>query len=179
MTEIALVLGSVAAGVAVIGLGYIVGMRRKSRLVLGPMIAFQRALMNPAQMRTAGSPDAYAGLVRHRGRTSGKEYATPVGIVAMEDGFLIALVYGQRTNWLRNVFAAGSAEIVHEGRTFAVEQPEVVSMAEVIGRFPASDRRGFRLLGVDHALRVRQADGRAAAPSLPVGRAAVAAGIGR
>ena len=179
MTEVAIVLGSIAAGIAVIGLGYVVGMRQKSRLVLGPMIAFQRALMNPMQMRTAGSPDAYAGIVRHRGRTSGREYATPVGIVPVEDGFLIALVYGQRTNWLRNVLATGSAEIVHEGRTFRVERPEVVRMADVIHMFPASDRRGFRLLGVDRALRVRHADAGAAVAPPPVGRAAVVAGIGR
>lgn len=157
MTEVAMILGAVGGGAVVIGLGYVVGMRRKSRLVLGPMIAFQRALMNPMQMRTAGTPAAYAGVLRHRGRASGRDYATPVGIVPVDDGFVIALVYGPRTNWLRNVLAAGSATIVHEGRTIPVDQPEVVKMTEVIDRFPASDRRGFRLLRVESALHVRHA----------------------
>lgn len=179
MTEVAIVVGSVSAGAAVIGLGFVVGMRRKSSLVLRPMIALQRAFMNPMQMRTAGSADAYAGIVRHRGRASGRDYATPVGIVPVDDGFLVALVYGLRTNWLRNVLAAGSAEIVHEDRTYRVDQPRVVPMAEVIDRFPASDRRGFRLLRVEHALHVRHASGAAVASSLSVGPAAVAAGIGR
>ena len=157
MTGLAIIVGSLVAGVVVIGIGYVVGMRRGSRLVLGPMIAFQRALMNPRQMRSAGAPGAYAGIVRHRGRTSGRDYSTPVGIVPVADGFLIALVYGRRTNWLRNVLAAGSATVVHEGRTFAVDRPEVVDMADVIDHFPASDRRGFRLLGVDRALHLRRA----------------------
>lgn len=179
MTEVAIIVGSIGAGIAVIGLGYVVGMRRKWRIVLMPMIALQRTLMNPAQMRSAGTPGAYAGIVRHRGRTSGKAYATPVGIVSVDDGFLVALVYGERTNWLRNVLAAGSAEIVHEGRTFRVERPRVVEMGEVIDRFPVSDRRGFRLLGVDHALHVRHTEAEAAAASLPVGQVAFATGLGR
>jgi len=174
-----MVVGSIGAGTAVIGLGYVVGMRRKSRFMLRPMIAFQRALMNPMQMRTAGTPAAYAGIIRHRGRASGTDYATPVGIVPVDDGFLIALVYGPRTNWLRNVLAAGSATIVHEGRTFTVDRPTVVGMTDVIERFPASDRRGFRLLRVDHVLHVRHASEDAAAASLAIGPAAVVVGIGR
>lgn len=179
MTEVVVIAGAVCAGVGVIGLGYVVGMRRKSRLVLGPMIAFQRALMNPRQMRTAGTPAAYAGIVQHRGRTSGKDYATPVGIVPVDDGFVIALVYGARTNWLRNVLAAGSATIVHEGRAFPVDRPEVVKMADVIDRFPASDRRGFRLLRVESALHVRHAGRDAGAAPRPVGRLAAVPEIGR
>lgn len=147
--------------------------------VLGPMIAFQRALMNPMQMRTAGTPAAYAGIVQHRGRSSGKDYATPVGIVPVDDGFVIALVYGPRTNWLRNVLAAGSATIVHEGRTFPVDRPEVVRMTDVIDHFPASDRRGFSLLRVENALHVRHAGGDARAASLPIGPAAAVPNIGR
>lgn len=157
MIEVATGVGALGVGVVVIGLGFVVGMRTKSRLVLGPMIAFQRALMNPMQMRKAGTPAAYAGVVRHRGRTTGRDYATPVGIVPVDDGFVIALVYGPRTNWLRNVLAARSATIVHEGRTFPVDQPEVVNMTQVIDRFPPSDRRGFRLLRVESALHVRHA----------------------
>ena len=47
--------------------------------------------MNPAQMRTAGTPGAYAGIIRARGRVSGRMIETPVGIIADGDAFLIAL----------------------------------------------------------------------------------------
>ena len=77
--------------------------------------------------------------------------------MAADDGFVIALVYGSRTNWLRNVLASGSATIVHEGHTYAVDQPEVVPMQAVASRFTAGDQRGFRLLGVDQALRLHRA----------------------
>ena len=106
MQLVALV-GVLILGLAAIALVYLLGMRSKSPLVLGPLIRLQRVIINPRQMRSAGTPGAYAAVIRHRGRTSGLPYETPVGVVATDDGFLIALVYGSRTNWLRNVLAAG------------------------------------------------------------------------
>lgn len=148
---VALILGLVA-----IALVYLLGMRTKSPLVLSPLIRLQRAIINPKQMRSAGTPGAYASVIRHRGRTSGRPYDTPVGVVATDDGFVIALVYGSRTQWLQNVLAAGSATIVHEGQTYQVDQPELVPMQAVAARFTAGDQQGFRLLRVDQALRVRR-----------------------
>jgi len=95
-------------------------------------------------------------VIRHRGRISGRTYETPVGAVPTDDGFVIALVCGSRTNWLRNVLASGSATIVHDGHTWSVDQPQVVPMQAAADAFPAGDRRGFRLLRVDQCLRVRR-----------------------
>jgi deazaflavin-dependent oxidoreductase (nitroreductase family) len=145
-------------GLVALALVYVVGMRVRSPLVLGPLIKLQRAVINPKQMRSAGTPGAYASVIRHRGRTSGRPYETPVGAVATDDGFVIALVYGPRTHWLRNVLASGSATIVHEGRAYEVDQPELIPVRSVASRFTPSDQRGFRLLGVDQALRVRRVE---------------------
>lgn len=68
--------------VAALALAFVVGWRAKSRLVLGPIVWFSKKVMNPMQMRTAGTPGAYASIIRHRGRISGARYATPVGVVA-------------------------------------------------------------------------------------------------
>ncbi|MGZ4612806.1 MAG: hypothetical protein ACXV1K_06490 [Kineosporiaceae bacterium] len=51
-------------------------------------------------MRTAGSPGAYASVVRHVGRTSGRRYETPVVPVATDGGFVVPLPYGPGTDWL-------------------------------------------------------------------------------
>lgn len=158
LIQLATLAGILVAGLAAIALAYVVGMRVRSPLVLGPLIRLQRAVINPKQMRSAGMPGAYASVIRHLGRTSGRPYETPVGVVATDDGFVIALVYGSRTNWLQNVLASGSATIVHEGQTYEVDQPEVIPVQTVATRFTAGDQRGFRLLGVDKALRVRRAE---------------------
>lgn len=156
LMQLAALAGALVLGLVAIALVYLLGMRAKSQLVLGPLVRLQRAIINPRQMRSAGTPGAYASVIRHQGRTSGRQYETPVGVVAEDDGFVIALVYGSRTSWLRNVLASGSATIVHEGRTYQVDRPEVVPMPEVAARFTSGDQKGFRLLQVDQALRVRR-----------------------
>jgi len=156
--QLATLAGALFGGLAAIALVFLLGMRAKSPLVLSPLIRLQRAFLNPRQMRSAGMPGAYASVIRHRGRTSGRPYETPVGAVAVDDGFVIALPYGSLTQWVRNVVASGSATIVHEGQTHQVDQPEIIPMRAVEAQFTAGDQRSFRWLGVDQALRVRRVE---------------------
>ncbi|MDH5244203.1 MAG: nitroreductase family deazaflavin-dependent oxidoreductase, partial [Chloroflexota bacterium] len=84
----------VLVGAALVAIGgiaavYVLGMRSRSPFVIGPLVRLQRAVINPRQLRSAGKPGAYASIIRHVGRTSGKAYETPVGVVPTEDGFLI------------------------------------------------------------------------------------------
>jgi hypothetical protein len=151
------VIGLVVIVLAVLAGAFVVGWRAKSGLVLGPIVWLSRKFMNPMQMRSAGTPGAYASIVRHRGRTSGAEYATPIGVVADGDAFLVALPYGVRTQWLRNVLAAGSAILEHEGTTYRVDRPELIPMATVVDRFSAADQGMFRWLRVDDCLRLHDA----------------------
>jgi len=158
LMQLAALAGALFVGLVAIALVFLLGMRAKSPLVLSPLIGLQRAIINPRQMRSAGTPGAYAAVIRHRGRTSGRPYETPVGAVAADDGFVIALPYGSRANWLQNVLANGSATIVHEGHTYAVDQPEIVPMQVAQAHFTAGDQRSFRWYGTDQALRVRRAE---------------------
>jgi deazaflavin-dependent oxidoreductase (nitroreductase family) len=173
MPQILAILGAVGLGLAALAIAYVVGWRAKSGFVLGPIVWMSKKVMNPMQMRSAGTPGAYASIVRHRGRVSGTAYETPVGVVADGDGFLIALPYGSRAQWLRNVLAAGSATLVHEGATYRVDEPVLIPLASVANRFSASDQRLFRWLKVEDCLRLRNAE-RAEAPggATVTGRAA-------
>lgn len=162
--------GGLVLALVAVPLAFILGWRRQSRLVLGLVVWFSKHVINPRQLRSAGTPGAYAGIVRHRGRVSGRSYETPVGVVATKDAYLVALPYGPRTSWLRNVIASGSATLVHEGATFDVDRPEVIPMAGVATHFSAADQGSFRLLRVDHCLRLRRAEGE---PEIGVAGAAV------
>lgn len=157
MPQILIIPGAIILGVAAFIALSMVGWRAKSGLVLGPIIWFSKRFMNPKQMRSAGTPGAYASIVRHRGRVSGTEYETPIGVIADGGSFLVALPYGTRAQWLRNVLAAGSAELVHEGASYRVDLPELIPMNTVTDRFSASDQSGFRWLRVEDCLRLRNA----------------------
>src|SRR5690606_31926784 len=64
--------------IVVVGAAWILGMRAKWTQVLDAQRWANQHLLNPRQMRTAGTPGAYAGIVRHVGRRSGRAYETPV-----------------------------------------------------------------------------------------------------
>lgn len=139
-----------------IAIVYVLGIRSRSSTVRNAARHFHRAVGNPRQMRSAGTPGTYASVIRHRGRTTGRAYETPVWAMPTEDGFVIALVYGSRTDWLKNVLASGAAAIVHEGYTYPVDRPEIVPMESVRRYFPATIGRIDRLIRVDRCLRVRR-----------------------
>jgi deazaflavin-dependent oxidoreductase (nitroreductase family) len=153
---------ALVVGAAALGILFLVGMRAKSPLVQRPIVWFSKRFMNPQQMRTAGTPGAYASVIRTVGRTSGRPYATPIGAVAADDGFVIGLPYGTRPQWLRNLLAAGRATLVHEGETWVVDRPEVVPLATVARRFSVADQRSFRIFNVTEAVLVHRAEAPAA-----------------
>ncbi len=140
----------------VVAVLFVIGMRRKSGLVQGPIVWLGKRWFNKVGLRTAGQPGAAAGIVRHRGRTSGRAYETPVAVIATEQGFLIALPYGLRSNWLRNVLANGEAVVVHEGREHQASSPAIVPMRTVETAFAPDEQRMHRIFGVTEALELRR-----------------------
>lgn len=87
------------------------------------------------------------GLVVHRGRTSGRRYQTPVMVFRRGDQFLIALTYGgERTDWVKNVVAAGGCELRTGGRVYATGAPRVYRDESRAGIRPL-ERRVLRLIG--------------------------------
>jgi deazaflavin-dependent oxidoreductase (nitroreductase family) len=157
-TQVLTVAGVIVAGIAGTLVAFFIGMRRNSPLAMKPVIRLSRAVLNPRQMKTAGTPGAFASIVKNRGRTSGREYETPVGIVDFGDDFVISLPYGTSANWMRNVLAAGEATIVHNGDTIAVDAPELVPIETIAEAFTASERRTHSIFGIDHALRLRRVE---------------------
>jgi len=153
--SIAVVVGVLVLLLVVFGAVFLVGMRVKSPLVLRTVRRVNRAFFNPRQMRTAGTPGAYASVIRHVGRTSGRPYETPVGAFATDDGFVIALPYGSDPDWLKNVLASGSATLVHEGGTYRVDRPELIPTTAAAPDLPVKEQRNLRLFAVDQCLQVR------------------------
>jgi deazaflavin-dependent oxidoreductase (nitroreductase family) len=148
-------LGLLAGAVALALIGvFVVGMRTKSPAVQGAVRRVNRAVTNPRTMRTAGTVGASASVVHHVGRRSGAAYATPVVPVESEDGFIIALPYGTRADWVQNVLAAGRATITHGGRTFEVRDPDVVPTEKVERYFDEPERRAHRAFNVVECLRL-------------------------
>jgi deazaflavin-dependent oxidoreductase (nitroreductase family) len=137
-------------GLLVVALGWFVAlvltMRTKNRRGLAIIRRFNR-FTNRGAMRSAGEPGSSTAVIRHVGRRSGKPYATPIGVYPKDDGFLVYLPYGRDVDWLRNVRAAGSAELQVDGHIHRVA-PQVVGPAGALPYLSEKDRRVARLFGV-------------------------------
>jgi deazaflavin-dependent oxidoreductase (nitroreductase family) len=155
MKVLAIVAGIlVALAVSVLTI-FTLGMRTKSPTVLNAIRRMNRAFVNPRQ-HDAGTPGANASLIQHCGRTTGRLYETPVVAEVTEDGFVIALPYGMRADWLKNVLASGSATVIHEGSVHQVGAPELVPIDDADVYFSPNERRAHRVFGTDRCLRLHR-----------------------
>lgn len=73
------------------------------------------------------------GTIHHRGRRSGRMYRTPVKLFRDGPRYVVTLPYGPRSDWVRNVLAAGGCELTTRGRRIRLVRPTV---ARDDGRVP-------------------------------------------
>jgi deazaflavin-dependent oxidoreductase (nitroreductase family) len=138
----------------IVSVTFVVGMRRKVPFVLNAVRRSGRA-MKPMVLRRAGGAQSPTAVVEHVGRTSGRNYETPVVATKTEDGYAIALPYGQNTDWLKNVLAAGHVTLRHAGAVHDLEGPEIVALDVVDASFAGKEQRAHRRFGVRDALVLR------------------------
>jgi deazaflavin-dependent oxidoreductase (nitroreductase family) len=145
-----IVVGAVLLGLLFAGLRWQVGP------VVDAVRRLNRSVTNPRVLRTAGTTETQTSVIAHVGRKSGRTYETPVDIIPATTGLLIALPYGTRADWLRNVLAAGSATVVTHGERIGVERPTIVATADVAGLIPRRTLRTLRLFGVSQCLHLER-----------------------
>jgi deazaflavin-dependent oxidoreductase (nitroreductase family) len=107
---------------------------------------FNKTINNRLQGAYAWLTPPWAVLL-HRGRRSGRAYRTPVLAFRQGGTLVIALLYGEESDWLRNL-QGGGGEVVRGGRAFElVGAPRVVdtSAARELSRLPAAARAYCRL----------------------------------
>ncbi len=85
---------------------------------------FNRRFWNPLILRVAGHIPGFA-IVRHAGRKSGRVYRTPLNAFRTDGGYIIALTYGAESDWVKNVLAAGSCELLTRGRWMHLSDPRI------------------------------------------------------
>jgi deazaflavin-dependent oxidoreductase (nitroreductase family) len=89
---------------------------------------FNRVVTNRVQGVYAWALPPWA-VICHRGRRTGRLYRTPVMAVRRRGIVGVAVMYGERSDWVLNVLAGG-AEVVRGGRTYELRNPRLVSRAD-------------------------------------------------
>lgn len=86
-------------------------------------------------------------VILHRGRHSGRLYRTPLFAFRRDRTLVIALLYGQESDWLRNL-RAGGGQVIRAGRTFTVRPPDVIDTSRagpLLARLSPPERAYCRL----------------------------------
>ena len=120
------------------------------------LAAFNVAVTNRITSRFAGRLLGF-GIVTHIGRKSGRVYHTPINVFRAPNGFLMALTYGQESEWVKNVMAAGGCELKTRGRHYRLTAPIIVH-DPTRGRFPLPVRVILRLVGAKDFMQLRNAE---------------------
>ena len=83
---------------------------------------------------------------------------TPVGAKRSGAHFLIPLTFGNRSDWSRNIRAAGTGTIRWKGVDYKVAAPELLdakaAKTEIRAAFKLSDRAFCRIMGIKQFLRL-------------------------
>jgi deazaflavin-dependent oxidoreductase (nitroreductase family) len=87
-------------------------------------------------MLNIGLPMGPLQLLTHRGRKSGKIYTTPVALVQQDGTRWLVSAFGE-VNWIKNIRAAGSAQLGSGRRAEIVEfvELEILEAAPILKQF--------------------------------------------
>lgn len=103
---------------------------------------------NRALIYIAGRQSGHFAILTHTGRKSGKLYRIPVIAEPFKNGFAIALTYGRKVDWCKNVLAKGSCELRWKNKDYALVKPEFIDQGAGSTAFPALFRWGLKAMRV-------------------------------
>lgn len=98
---------------------------------------FNKYVTNPLQ-RLWAPWLPYMAVIEHTGRKSGRPYRTPVMAFVDDRSVSVVLNYGEHSDWVRNVRAAGIAEVVHRGRRYRLTEPRIIPATDQKARLVAT-----------------------------------------
>jgi deazaflavin-dependent oxidoreductase (nitroreductase family) len=128
------------------------------RHVMGPMTR----VLNPLIRRAAGHKHvSMVAQIHHRGRRSGHIYVTPASARLTPDGFVVPLTFGDRSDWCRNILAAGQCTIRLKAVDYLAFEPVLLvgdeGRAIALHTFKRHERLMLRAIGVNKFLHLTTA----------------------
>jgi deazaflavin-dependent oxidoreductase (nitroreductase family) len=114
---------------------------------------FQIKYINPVAVPIARFVPGVT-VIKHRGRTSGRNLETAVSAYRKGHTVAIMLAHG-KTNWVKNILAAGEADILLGGRDVHLVNPRIVEAGTRDSSLPlmarVAARRGVGVFVADVA----------------------------
>ncbi|MGW0037992.1 nitroreductase family deazaflavin-dependent oxidoreductase [Gordonia sp. NPDC003376] len=103
------------------------------RIVLG-----LQPVLGPIARRTPA-----LATITHRGRVTGRSFRTPVRAFRGDGVLAVAMIHGT-TDWVRNILAAGQADVASSGADLHIVNPRIVPVGGDADGLPDAARRALR-----------------------------------
>jgi hypothetical protein len=112
---------------------------------------FVNAVVNPilVRRRLAGGGHSEIGTIEHVGRSSGIRRFTPIHPEPTKTGFRVLVPLGIKSEWARNVLAAGHCRIHLRDVVFDLDEPVMVAAGDRED-LPSAVRRAMSTLGFQY-----------------------------
>jgi len=122
--------------------------------LLNHIRVLNKHVTNKILIHISGKDWGLFAILSHTGRKSGKIYQIPIIVVPVENGFVIALTYGKKTDWYENVKAKGGCSLTWKRQDYQLTNPEFIDPELALPAFPKLIRAGLRRMGMKYFLRL-------------------------
>lgn len=113
-------------------------------------------ILNPLIMRVAGGRWVpMFSVLHHRGRRSGRMYATPVSAMPRGGYFWLGMTFGSDAGWARNILASGEGMIRYRAHDYQLIEAVALDTSTVCTQLPPVMRFGLTMLRVNSVVRMR------------------------
>ena len=125
MPKLVLIAGALVAA----GAGMVVAWRRNPRIGT----RFTNEVLNPflVERRISGGGRSGLGTLEHVGRRTGTRHLTPIHPVPTAAGFRITVPLGPKSEWARNVLAAGHCRMQLHDTIYDLDEPVLLAAGEL------------------------------------------------
>src|SRR5581483_1696361 len=112
-------------------------------------------VINRLTIRNAGSAKSPFAILRHVGRRSGKSFETPIMVAPLGEDFVLALTYGSKVDWYRNLQANGKGTLTWHGKAYSIEKLGTLDRNTGLSVHPLRERVILRILNIQNFVRVK------------------------
>lgn len=109
---------------------------------------------NKILIHLCGRGFGHFAILSHTGRKSGKLYRIPIIAEPLGDGFVFALTYGKKVDWLENVMAKGGCALYWKHKEYKLVRPEFIDKEAALKAFPKIIQAGLRRMGIEYYLKL-------------------------
>ena len=120
-----------------------------------PITLFNKHITNRFFILFAGWIPPLA-MLEHLGRTSGRQYKTPILAFPTSNGYVFALTYGRNVDWVKNLQASGQGVLKYNGYVDPIHSIRLINIEDVREMFPVMIRLFLIILKVNDCLRVNK-----------------------